>query len=251
MDFLPHFEEFRKRFIVCLLVFAAAAAACYLLSHKILNILTWPLYKYTAESLVFQKPYEAFMIHIKSAAFAGLILASPVILTQSWLFVAPALCEKEKKIFLPVITVSILLFLAGILFSYYLVIPWGLKMMLSFQTEELQPMLSAASYFSFLTGMLLAFGVLFDFPVILVGLGELGLIKSSWLAGVRRPMVVIIFIVSAVLTPSPDPISQILLAVPLWLLFEVSLMIIRKREQQKKLTEGAAGSVDTTGNSVV
>lgn len=233
MDFLPHLEELRKRIITCLLALSAASVVCYFFSKPILDFLIWPLRQYSSEPLVFQKPYEAFLIHIKVALFSGLILSSPIIFGQLWHFLAPGLYEKEKKLFLPVVIISAALFVIGVLFGHFLVMPWGLRFMLDFQTASLKPLISAGSYFSFLIGMLLAFGVLFDFPVIIVGLVELGVVKTAALRESRRAIVVIIFIVAAVLTPSPDPISQCLLAFPLWGLFEISLAVAAQREQSR------------------
>jgi sec-independent protein translocase protein TatC len=230
-DFAPHAEEFRKRLLISLSVFLAASVLAYFFSHAILEFLTRPLREspYSAE-LIFQKPYEAFVIHLKVSAFAGFIISLPVLLTQLWLFAAPGLYEKEKKVFLPIIFISIALFWAGVLFAYYLAVPWALQFMLGFQTETLRPMLAVGPYFAFLTGVAVAFGVLFDFPVFMVGLVELGLVKTKTLAASRRLIVVVIFITAAVLTPSPDPLSQLLLALPLLVLFEISLRVAAWRE---------------------
>ncbi len=161
----------------------------------------------------------------------GVLLTAPLLIFQAWMFVAPGLYEKEKDTFLPVVSASVLLFFVGVLFSYYFVIPVGLKFLLSFGTETLRPMIDVTAYFSFLTGMLLAFGLLFDFPVVMIGLVSLGVVKTEVLSKARKAIVVIIFIVSAALTPSPDPISQLLLAFPLWGLFEISLMIAKIKEK--------------------
>lgn len=234
MDLVPHLEEFRRRLLFCLAVFLGAAGISYFFSHAILDFLTEPLRgsPHPAQ-LIFQKPYEAFLIHIKVAAFSGLFISSPALLFQSWFFAAPGLYEKEKKIFVPLIFISIALFWVGVIFSYTLVVPWTLQFLLGFQTETMKPLLSVGAYFSFLMGMLIAFGVLFDFPVFMVGLVELGVIQSKTLAASRRLAVVLIFIASAVLTPSPDPVSQLFLALPLIALFEISLRVAAFREKRR------------------
>ncbi len=234
MDFVPHLEELRKRLLLWAVIFSIAAVTAYFFSRQILDFLTEPLRQYTHAALYFQKPYEAFVVHIKIAAFTGFVITSPLLLIQLWFFAAPGLYEKEKKTFLPVALISSVLFLVGVVFSYTMVIPWGLGIMLSFQTESMRPMLTVGSYFSFLTGMMIAFGILFDFPVVMVGLVELGVVETKTLAQSRRPIIVIIFIVAAVLTPSPDPISQILLALPLWALFEISLLVAGHREKSRR-----------------
>ncbi len=232
MDFVPHLNELRRRLLLCFTVFLIASGISYFYSHAIFDFLTQPLRQgvYPAR-LFFQKPYEAFLIQIKVAAFSGFLLAAPVIFTQLWFFIAPGLYEKEKRVFVPVILISIILFWAGVIFCYAFVIPWGLSFMLGFQTETLKPMLAVGPYFSFLIGMMISFGVLFDFPVFLVGIVELGLIQTKTLAKSRRPIIVVIFIIAAILTPSPDPLSQTLLALPLLFLFEISLWIAARREK--------------------
>ena len=235
MDFIPHLEELRRRLITCIIVFSAASVLAYFFSRPILEFLTHSLREspYPAQ-LIFQRPYEAFMIHIKVAAFTGFLISSPVLLSQLWLFIAPGLYEKEKKIFLPIMSISIGLFWVGVLFAYFLIVPWTLQFLLGFQTETIKPLLSVGAYFSFLSGMLIAFGILFDFPVFMVGLVELGVVKTKTLAASRKIIIVLIFIAAAVLTPSPDPVSQVLLALPLVALFEISLFIAAAREKKSQ-----------------
>lgn len=229
-----HLEELRKRLIVCLLAFAVASFIAYFFAKPILDFLTWPLREHTTATLYFQKPHEAFFVTLKTAAFAGFFFSSPVIFTQTWLFVSPGLYPQERKWVLPLIFISTILFLTGAFFSYALVVPWGLQFLLSFQTESLKPILDITAYFSFLTGMMLAFGVLFDFPVALIGLVKLGLVKTRTLKASRKIMVVMIFVAAALLTPSPDPFSQLMLALPLWVFFEVSLVICGVIEKRKE-----------------
>lgn len=233
MDFLPHFEELRKRVFISLAAWGLFSLISYFFSSALIDFFTWPLQNVSKQTLVFQKPYEAFVIHLQAAAFTGWVAASPVVLYQFWSFLAPGLFQREKRIFMLVFSISSALFILGVLFAFFLVMPWGLHFMLEFQTHALKPMISASAYFSFLLSMLLAFGLLFDFPVILVGLAELGIVKTAWLAKSRHWMIVMIFITAAVLTPSPDPFSQILLAVPLWGLYELSFWMIRRRENFK------------------
>jgi len=233
-DFVSHLEELRRRLIVSILAFFAVAIVAYFFSHQILDFLIAPLRRHQDVDLFFHKPYEAFLTHLKVAALTGIVFSSPVFLTQLWLFIAPGLFDKEKKISIPLILISIVLFCAGALFAYTLVIPFGLHFLLSFQTESLKPLLGIGPYFSFLIGMILAFGVLFDFPVFLIGLIQLGVVSTATVARSRKVIILMIFIVAAILTPSPDPISQLLLAGPLLILFEVSLVISRFIERRRR-----------------
>lgn len=223
----------RRRLIVCLVSFFLATVVCYFFSSPIIEFLIRPLRTHNHAQLFFQKPYEAFFTHIKVAGLAGFLVSLPVIFTQLWLFVTPALYQKEKKIVFPLILISVLLFLCGAFFAYAVVIPWGLYFLLSFQSESLQPLLTLTPYFSFLFGMLLSFGFLFDFPVVLIGLVHFGVLKTRTLAQARRVVIVLIFVLAAILTPSPDPISQLMMAVPLLVLFEISLLFGRFVEKKK------------------
>ena len=231
-DFLSHFEELRRRLIVVACFFLMACVVSFFFSHQILDFLTVPLRRISQADLFFQKPYDAFLIHLQAAAFSGLIFSSPVFFTQAWLFAAPGLYEKEKKFLLPAILLSVLLFLLGAAFAYGAAVPFGLSFLLSYQTESLKPLLNVESYFSFLSGMIIGFGIFFDFPVILTGLVALKVVKTETLSRARKGIVVFIFFAAAVLTPSPDPLSQIMLAVPLWILFEASLWICRVIEKK-------------------
>ncbi len=241
LDFLSHLEELRRRILISLAIFFAASIVCYFFSHQILDFLIFPLRRFGNTNLFFQTPYEAFFIHIKAAAFAGLFFSSPIFFAQAWFFVSPGLYETEKRAVLPLIFISSLLFIVGAGFAYQFAIPWGLNVLLSFQTESLRPLLAIGPYFSFLVGMVLAFGILFDFPVIILGLVRLGVLKSTMLISFRRGIIVAIFIVAAVLTPSPDPISQLLLAIPLYLLFEVSVVLAKWMEAKRATGEGGHG----------
>ena len=229
--FISHLEELRKRLIVSLIAFLAASILAYFFSSPLLDFLTEPLRRFDQTALYFRRPFDAFVTHIKVAATAGFIFSTPVIFSQIWLFVKPGLYEDEKKIFASLTVISVILFLAGAAFAYYAAIPFGLHFLLSFQTEGLKPLLEVGPYFSFVVGMIFGFGILFDFPVMILGLVKLGAVNSVTLAKSRKVIIVLIFIAAAILTPSPDPVSQLFLAGPLILLFEVSLAVARLIEK--------------------
>ena len=227
-DFLPHLEELRRRLLISLLSFCLLTLICFFFSHALLDFLVFPLTRYQEISLYFQKPYEAFSAHLKVSALAGFLASSPILITQAWLFLSPGLYPAEKRVLGLLALVTSGLFLSGALFAYYAVIPVSLRFLLSFQTSGLRPLLGMDEYFSFLTGMILIFGVLFNFPVVIFGLVRLGVVNPDALSRARRGVIVFLFVLAAVLTPSPDPVSQILLALPLVLLFEISLAISRR-----------------------
>lgn len=231
-DFFEHLEEFRRRLIICLIVFGLASAVSWFFTHAIIDFLILPLKARSEAELYFNEPHQAFFMHMQAACLAGFLISAPVLLTQAWLFIAPGLYQREKNALIPLISISTVLFFAGAAFAYFFVIPWGLGFLLSFQTENLKPLVGVAAYFSFVMGMTLAFGILFDFPVVIVGLAKFGLVRAQTFAKARRVIILIIFVLAAILTPSPDPISQLMLAIPLWILFEASLLVARMIEKR-------------------
>ena len=232
-DFLTHLEELRGRLIFSLAVFFIATLLSFFFSRTLLDFFIRPLTRFENITLYFQSPQEAFLTHLAASALAGFVLSTPFLLTQLWFFITPGLYASEKKIILSLALVSFFLFLIGALFAYLVVVPWGLRFLLSFQTENLKPLLGAGPYFSFLIGMIVAFGVLFDFPVVIFGLVRLGIVEPRTLSRSRRAVAVAAFVISAILTPSTDPISQTLLAIPLIVLFEMSVAISRLGERMR------------------
>jgi len=171
------------------------------------------------------------MVNVKAALTAGVFFALPVWMIQFWNFIAPGLYEKERRAMIPLIFCSLALFVLGAAFAYYLVVPAGLDFLLAFGSKTLKPMLTVGPYVSFFLGMILACGFLFDFPILMIGLVKLGVVSTDVMAKARKAIIVVIFIVAAVVTPSPDPFSQLLLAIPLWVFFEISLVICRRFEK--------------------
>jgi len=231
-NFSDHLEELRKRLLIVLAYLTGLSILSLVFSDGIVELVTTPI-KSHLYSLYFLTPYEAFLTKLKVSFLAGIILSLPVIFYQLWLFAAPGLYPSEKKVITPLVLISTGLFVAGVLFAYFLVIPFALSFFLGFQTDTLVPLISIGSYLSFFISVILVFGVLFDLPVLLVGLIWLGVIGAEFLASQRKPAIVIIFILAAVLTPTVDLITQCLLAVPLWLLFELSIVIGRMIEKRK------------------
>jgi len=172
------------------------------------------------------------LIKLKASVLGGLIVSFPVIFMQVWLFVSPGLYKREKKVFLPSVIGGTLLFLIGVWFCYYWVIPVALRFFLSFQSETLKPLISIKEYISFSIGLLLSFGIIFNLPLVSAGLTKLGVINHVFLMKRRKIMIVIIFIIAAIITP-PDVFTQFLLALPLIILYEVCIVIswlLRKRK---------------------
>ncbi len=225
MPFTAHLEELRKRLIVCFIAVAIGFVLSYGFKEKLFGILVGPLVKVMdpGQTLIYTGLPEAFFTFLKVSFLAGLILASPVIIYQFWMFVAPGLYDKEKKLLLPIVLLSTLFFVGGALFGYFIVFPWGFKFFLGFATENIRPMPSMKEYLGFSSKLLLAFGLVFELPLVITFLARLGLVTVKFLKKNRKYAVLIFFAGAAILTP-PDVVTQIMMALPLMLLYEVSII---------------------------
>ena len=171
---------------------------------------------------------------MKVSFLAGVILGSPVIIYQFWVFVAPGLYQKERRYLVPIVLLSVVFFVGGALFCFFVVFPFGIKFFLSFATDVIQPLLSMKEYLSFASKMLLAFGLIFELPLVLIFLAKLGIVSVDFLRKNRKYAILLIFIVAAILTP-PDVVSQILMGIPLMILYEISIigaMVFGKKKEK-------------------
>ncbi len=235
LSFIGHLEEFRKRIIISLVGVGAATLFCFFFIDEILNILMKPISSQIGE-IYFFSPADAFVVKVKAALLAGLLIASPLVVCEFWLFLSPGLYAKEKKALLPVVFIISFLFITGALFCFFTVLPMTLGFLISQQTAYLKPMVSMSEYLGFLSGMMLAFGFAFNLPVFVVALVASGFVRVKTLNQYQRHIIVFIFIAAAVLTPGPDIASQMMLAIPLLVLFEFSVAagwvveLMRKRK---------------------
>ncbi len=234
--FMAHLEELRKRLVVCAIAIGIGFVISYIFSKQLFSMLILPLTKVLpAESrLIFTSLPEMFIAYIKVALIAGTILAIPIIFYELWMFLVPALYQREKRYLIPFVLFSSILFVAGALFGYFIVFPYGFKFFISFATEEIQALPSVKQYFSFATRLLLAFGLVFEMPVVVFFMTKIGLITPDSMKKYRKFAILCAFILSAILTP-PDVATQIMMALPLIILYEVSIIIsqgvYRKREK--------------------
>ena len=236
MSIINHLDDLRKRLIIILITFIITSSGAYYYSEKLVDFLTS-----SAGKLYYITPAEAFFAHIKVAFVVGFIVSLPIIIHQIWLFVAPALRCVEKKAGIYLIPSAVLLFLLGISFSYFLVLPTAMKFFIGFQTDSLQPMLSLGQYLSFVISFILPFGFVFQLPIVIIILTKFGIVKPAYLQKKRKYVVLIAFIIGAVVSPTPDVLSQIMIAVPTMLLFEISLFLakymVKPKEKSKEIEE--------------
>ena len=218
-----HLQEFRKRLIICLVVVAIAALACYNYVDDIIALLSGP-----AGKLYFMNPSEVFFTYMEIALYAGILLTLPVLLYEVWAFVTPALWPEERRAVLVILPTAVILFYVGLIFAYYLVIPAAVTFFMGFATQTLQPMFSLESYLSFILALTLPFGFIFELPLIVVFLAKIGLVTGYFLKGKRKILIVIAFIFAAVVSPTTDIFTQTMIAVPLIVLYEISLFIVCK-----------------------
>jgi sec-independent protein translocase protein TatC len=223
--FTAHLEELRSRLIVSFVAVGIGFFIAYFFKEKLFEVLMKPLTDVMGEGdkLIFTNLPEAFFVYLKTAFLAGIMAASPVILYEFWKFVAPGLYKKERVVLLPVVFLCSFFFIGGSLFGYFIVFPYGFKFFLGFATEFIRPLPSMKEYFSFASKLLIAFGVVFELPLIITLFSRLGLISVEFLKKNRKYALLLFFIGSAILTP-PDVITQIMMAVPLMVLYEISII---------------------------
>ncbi|MFC1808603.1 twin-arginine translocase subunit TatC [Candidatus Omnitrophota bacterium] len=221
---IEHLDELRGRILGCLACILLCGIGSYIYSDSILDILTHPSRNVITEFYFFA-PQAAFLVKIKLSFFSGIILTVPIIFYHTWMFITPGLIGKERRIVFPLSLIAAGLFFAGILFCYYIVLPIALEFLLGFGGEKLAPMMSIDTYIQFVTTLLAIFGVLFLLPIIVYLLSKLNILSTKTLASKRGYILIIIFIVAAIVTP-PDIITQIAFALPMWILFEISVFIV-------------------------
>jgi sec-independent protein translocase protein TatC len=240
---MEHLVELRRRLMRAFIALFLAFAVCFYFAGEIFAFLTQPLiagFGTGQGRLVYTKLYEAFFVEVRVAFFAAFFVAFPVIANQLWAFVAPGLYVKEKRAFLPFLIATPILFLLGAALAYYLVMPVAIRFFLGYQGQipgiEQQALPAMGEYLSFVMHFILAFGIAFLLPVLLMLMERAGLVTRDQLKRGRRYAILVAFVVAAVATP-PDVISQFMLAIPLILLYELSLIAIwfteRRRAREK------------------
>ena len=234
MPFLAHLEELRS----CLVRSAIAVGVCflgtYIFKEELYQGLARPLKAAMPPDakLIYTAPAEAFFTYLKIALLAAIVVACPVIFHQFWRFIAPGLYDHERKAVWPFVLVSSVLFIVGAVFCYMMVFPYAFQFFMSFATDDIVPMLSLKSYLSFSATLLFAFGVIFEMPLVLVFLGRIGVVSAKGLKKNRKYAILIMFVAGAMFTP-PDVVTQVMMAVPLIILYEISIWMVVATEKKK------------------
>lgn len=242
---LDHLIELRSRLLKCVVALLLGFFVCFYFSNTLFAILVHPLkdaFGPAGGKLVYTKLYEAFFVQVKVALFGSFFLSFPIIANQLWAFVAPGLYAKEKKAFLPFLLATPVLFMMGASLAYFVVMPTAFHFFLQYQGSgsgiQVEALPSADAYLDLVMQFVLAFGICFLLPVLLMLLNHAGLVTRTQLVGMRRYMIVVAFIIAAVLTP-PDVVSQLMLAVPLVLLYEVALIAMWFTDRRRAAEEQA------------
>jgi sec-independent protein translocase protein TatC len=226
MTVVEHLEELRYRLFICIAAYLVMAIVAYIVYRPLLDFLLHPLHKGGKIGDVYIGGITTgFVLRIKTAAFAGIIFALPILLYQLWRFVTPGLEGREKRFAIPFVLSSLALFVLGAYIAFVL-LPIAIKFLLGF-VPPAKPLIQVSEYLSFVFLMIIAFGISFEFPLLLVSLAAVGVLTSQQLRRHWRAAVLIAFVIGAVATPSQDPISQTVMAVPLYILYELSILVIR------------------------
>ena len=235
--FLGHLEELRKRLIASAIAVGICFAICYFFSERIFLVLIEPLKAVMPEGdqLIFTALPEMFLAYLKVALVSGILMASPYLFYQMWMFVAPGLYKQERSLVVPFVLASTLLFVGGALFGYFIVFPFGFKFFIGFSNEYVKALPSVKQYFGFALKLLFAFGVVFELPVIIFFLAKLGLVTTELLKKERKYAILMTFVAAAILTP-PDVITQCMMAGPLIILYEIGI-IVSRFARKKELEE--------------
>lgn len=222
MSVVDHLSELRTRLVIAIVAIIIGTLGAYYYVEDILQILVAP-----AGKLYYTKPTEAFFTYMKISLVAGCIVSSPVWFYQIWAFIVPALSKGEKRVTFMVVPTAVVLFVVGVLFSYYLVLPMAIQFFIGFGTDELQPLFSIGQYIDFVIAFILPFGITFELPLILIALGILGILSSDRLREYRKMFILLAFIIGAAISPTPDMLSQTMIAGPMILLYEISYGVLR------------------------
>ncbi len=247
MPFTSHLDELRTRLIRILIAVGIGFVGCYFFKERIFEFLARPLTTVLPDNsyMIFTSLPEAFFTYLKISILASVFLTSPYTLYQIWKFISPGLYKSEKKYMVPFVIFSTIFFVGGSLFAYHIVFPLGFKFFVAFGTESIKPMISVREFLSFSMKLLIAFGLIFELPIFMYFLSRIGMVNSQTLKVKRKYAILLVFVIAALFTP-PDVVTQCLMAVPLMLLYEISIWIVKLGEKKSPEIEKDSEEGDTT-----
>ncbi len=254
MPFLDHLEELRHRlFWIAGAMLLGVVVGFVLLSQiDLIRFLEQPIAPYLkGQKLIYTHPGTSFRIVMNASVVVGLLLASPVAIYQFWRFLSPALYPHEKKMVWPMFVAVLVLFVAGLTLAFKVVLPFTLQFLLGFESDALTPMISATEYFNFAITMCLVFGIVFQLPVVILLLTVIGLVTPAFLTRYRRHAIVLCIVAAAFITPGADPTSLFALTIPLYFLFELSVVasrVVYRRKQKRAARKAAEAAADDSSN---
>ena len=233
--FLGHLEELRRRLVACAIAVGVGFAVSYAFSERLFNLLVMPLKAVMPQGdhLIFTNLPEMFFTYLKVAFLSGILLMAPFIFYQLWMFIAPGLYRREKRLVIPFVVSSSILFVGGALFGYFVVFPFGFKFFIGFSNEYVKALPSVKQYFSFAIKLLFAFGLVFELPVVIFFLTKMGMVTPKLLSRKRKYAILMTFVLAAILTP-PDVITQCMMAGPLIVLYEIGILVSRMARKRKE-----------------
>lgn len=223
---MEHLASLRRSVVISVVSILVFSVIAFSFSEELLSIVIWPL-KELDQKLIVTGVTEGFYVKLELSFITGFIVSFPIVVLALWNFVKPALYEHERRYIYILFPISILLFVGGILFAYYGVLKLVLSFLILIAGSNLDPLFKVADYFSFVIWFCLPFGIVFELPVVVWFLARFGLVTSDWLAKNRKYALLLIFVCAAMLTPGPDPISQVMMALPVYILYEVSVLVAR------------------------
>ena len=240
--FMSHLEELRKRLVICAISVGIGFVIAYFFAELLFQILVLPLKQNMKEGqqLIFTNLPEMFFAYLKTALVTGILASAPIIFYQLYKFVAPGLYRHERSLVVPFVISSTLLFVGGSLFGYFIVFPFGFRFFLGFANESIQALPSVKEYFSFAVKLLFAFGLVFELPVVAFFLGKMGIVTPELMRRKRKYAILLTFALGAILTP-PDIVTQCMMAGPLIILYEISILVVRMAKKKKEEKEEEQG----------
>lgn len=250
--FTEHLSELRSRLIHSFIAVGIGFAVAYAFKERLFEVLTAPLMVAMEGNenarMIFTGLPEAFFTYLKVSLLAGIVVATPVLFYQFWMFVSPGLYRNEKKYLIPIVILSVIFFTMGTAFGYFIVFPYGFKFFLGFSNETIHALPSMKEYLSFASKMLLAFGFVFELPLVLTFMARMGIVTVPFLKKNRKYALLVFFVGAAIITP-PDVVTQVMMAFPLMVLYEISIigaMIFGKKKQENSGEEPGAKQEDSS-----